>query len=193
MAILDGFVIERPLGEDNADNDQSTTLVTANKDGSILERLEALLLAAGGLTSQNPNYGTVSITFAAGTTGSVATHELLTVTGAVRLWLMPLCTVNVSGSGTIELGIDTDTDLYITTTNGTDIDAGEAWVDASPAEIGGNYSSLVLDKVVINGTDVGYEIKTDTLTGGTIVFHYAWVPISVGATVVAADGTGSLT
>jgi hypothetical protein len=179
------------LGYNSDDNQFDSSNVTANIDGSNIERLEALARAQG-LTSLNPNYGVVPITFAALTTGSVATHEILTVTGEVRLWLMPLCTTNVAGSGTIELGIAGDTDLFIATTTGTDIDAGEVWIDNSPTEIGGNYSSLVLDKVVVNGTDVGYEIKTDTLTGGVIEFHYAWVPISSDGAVVAADGTGTL-
>jgi len=179
------------IGANNNNNAFASNLVVPNIDGSALERLEAVL-RAGGLTSLNPNYGVVTIEFAAETTGSAATHEILTVTGEVRLWLMPLCTTNVGGNGTIEFGIDSDTDLYIATTTGTDIDAGEVWIDNSPTEVGGNYSSLVLDKVVVNGTDVGYEVKSDTLTSGVIEFHYAWMPISADGNVVAADGTGAL-
>lgn len=179
------------IGANNNNNAFSSNSVVPNIDGSVLERIEAVL-RAGGLTSLNPNYGVVTITFAAGTTGSVAKHEILTVTGEVRLWMMPLCTTDIAGNGTIELGIDSDTDLYIATTTGTDIDSGEVWIDNSPAELGGNYSSIVLDKVVVNGSDVGYEIKTDTLTGGVIEFHYAWMPISSDGNVVAADGTGAL-
>lgn len=40
MSIADGYVISHPLGDDNADNDFSSTNVVANADGSILERLE---------------------------------------------------------------------------------------------------------------------------------------------------------
>jgi|GEM_PF-2220373 len=40
MTIADGFVVEQPLGADNADNDFASTNVVANADGSVLERLE---------------------------------------------------------------------------------------------------------------------------------------------------------
>ncbi|MCK9474257.1 hypothetical protein [Sulfurimonas sp.] len=179
------------VGANNNNNAFSSSLVAPNIDGSVLERLEAIM-RAGGLTSLNPNYGVVTIEFAALTTGSVATHEILTITGEVRLWLMPVCTTNVAGNGTIELGIDSDTNLYVNTTNAADIDANEVWIKAAPDDVGGNYSTLVLDKVVVGGSDVGYEIKTDTLESGVIEFHYAWLPISADGNVVAADGTDPL-
>ena len=50
----------------------------------------------------------------------------------------------------------------------------------------------MLDKVVSNGLDIGYEIKTDTLTGGAITFHCWWEPLNSTGAVVVADGTGAL-
>lgn len=139
------------------------------------------------------NYLAVPITFAALTTGAVATHEIFTVTGMVRMIIIPECTVNVaSGAGaTIELGVAGDTDLFVATTTGTDIDAGKLWLDASPAELAWNYSAA-LDKIVPNGLDVGYEVKVDTLTGGAITFHCWWWDLNSTGNVVVADGTGAL-
>lgn len=137
------------------------------------------------------NYLAVPITFAAATTGAVATHEIFTVTGLVRMIIIPVCTANVAGAGTIELGVAGDTDLFIGTTTGADIDAGEIWVDTTPTELAFNYSS-VLDKVVPNGLDVGYEVKTDTLTGGAITFHCWWWDLDSTGNVVVADGTAAL-
>lgn len=84
------------------------------------------------------------------------------------------------------------TDAFIAATTGTDIDAGEVWCDATPAETHGNTSTLLLDKIVAGGLDVGYEITADTLTGGAITFHCWWEPLDATGAVVAADGTGAL-
>jgi hypothetical protein len=40
MGLPDGYNCELPLGQDNTNNDYSSQNVTANEDGSILERLE---------------------------------------------------------------------------------------------------------------------------------------------------------
>lgn len=184
--------LDNILGADTADNLFASTNVTANKDGSIIERLEALQAGGAALSKDASNYGSVSITFAALTTGSVATHEILTVTGMVRLRMIAECTVNVAGSGSIQLGIEGTTNAFIASTAGTDIDAGEVWIDATPTETQGNTSSLMLDKIICGGLDVGYEVTSNTLTGGTIVFHYWWEPLNSTGNVVAADGTGTL-
>lgn len=154
---------------------------------SIVDEIKGAALNYGGV-----NYLAVPITFAAGTTGSVATHEILTVTGAVRLRMFIECTTSLEGSGTIQLGVAGATDGFIAATTGTDIDAGDIWYDATPAETYGNFSSLVLDKVIAGGLDVGYEIAADTLTGGVVVFHCWWEPLNSTGAVVAADGTGTL-
>lgn len=190
MGFPDGYNCDLILGESNANNAQDTSTVVANADGSVVERLEYIQQLMNPVYN-GANYIAVPITFAALTTGSVASHEILTVTGMVRVVIIPVCTTNVAGSGTIELGVAGDTDLFLGTTTGTDIDAGELWLDTSPAELAWNWSS-VLDKVVPNGLDIGYEVKTDTLTGGAITFHCWWWPLDSTGAVVAADGTGTL-
>jgi hypothetical protein len=179
------------IGANNANNAFGSATVVPNIDGSLLERAEALMRTTG-LNAHNPNYGVNTITFAAGTTGSVATHELFTITGAVRFWMLALCTTNVAGAGSIQFGISSATNSWIASTTGTDLDAGDVWIDASPAEVEGTYATSVFDRIVANGIDVGYEITGDTLTSGVVEFHYAWAPISADGNVVAADGTGAL-
>lgn len=179
------------MGYDNNNNAFSSSSVVANKDGSIIERIEQLLIDRGGVSYGGGNSGSVAITFAAGTTGSVATHEILTVTGLVRIRMIAVCSTNVAGTGSIQLGTEDATNGWIASTTGTDIDAGEIWIDATPTETNGNYSTLVLDKVV-NGVDVGYEVTANTLTGGVVTFYYWWEPLNSTGAVVAADGTGAL-
>lgn len=178
------------LGANNANNQFNSPNVAANEDGSILERLEYVQKIIKPQYGA-PNYLAVPITFAAATTGAVATHELFKVTGLVRMIIIPVCTVNLAGSGTIELGVAGDTDAFIATTTGTDIDAGDLWLDATPAELAHDFSSAI-DKLVANGLDVGYEIKTDTLTAGAITFHCWYWPLDSDGAVEAADGTDTL-
>lgn len=181
------------LGYDSANNQYASTNVVSNADGSIIERLEYLQSSVMPIFPYYgaANYLSVPITFAALTTGSVASHEILTVTGLVRVLIIPVCTTNVAGSGTIELGVAGDTDLFIGTTTGTDIDAGELWLDTTPAELAFSFTSA-LDKIVPNGLDIGYEVKTDTLTSGAITFHVWWWKLDSTGAVVAADGTATL-
>jgi hypothetical protein len=133
------------------------------------------------------NYTPVSITFAAGTTGSVAEHEVLTVTGLCEVHIICECNTNVAGTGTICFGMGGDTDFFIAATTGTDIGATDVWHAAAPALA---YAPVddVKFKVVTNGVDIGYEVETNTLTSGVIVFHMWWKPLEPTAKCVAAAG-----
>lgn len=95
------------VGADDNNNEFSSSNVVANADGSVLERLEYVQqnMNGTGLVYNALNYIAVPITFAALTTGAVATHEILTITGMVRLRIIAECTVNVAGSGSIQMGI----------------------------------------------------------------------------------------
>ena len=64
-----------------------------------------------------------AITYAALTTGAVGATNLFTITGTVALQIFGVCSVNIAGSGTIEVGIAGVTAGLIAQTTGTDIDA----------------------------------------------------------------------
>jgi hypothetical protein len=124
-----------------------------------------------------------AITFSALTTGSVGAHALFTVTGVVDVTLFAVCTTNVSGSGTIEVGTALSTAGLIAQTTGTDIDANEIWHDATPD------ASVELDSVLtkkIVKQNIIYTIATDTLTGGVVTFYLSWSPISSDGNVELA-------
>ena len=182
------------LGANSSDNRYSSSNVASNRDGSMIERQEYLMdqVEGGAINKNAQNYGSVSITFAAGTTGSVASHEILTITGLVRLRMWVECTVNLAGAtATIELGEETTSTSLIAQTTATDIVAGELWYDATPTTAIDAFGTVVLDKV-INALDVGYTIGTAAISAGTLVFHYVWEPLNATGAVVAADGTGTL-
>lgn len=179
------------LGYNSADNRFDSSSVVANKEGSIIERIAGIQDGAD-INYAHPNYIANSITFVAGTTGAVATHEIFTVTGLVRLRIIAECTVNLAGAtATIKLGTENNTAAFIAQTTGTDIDAGELWYDATPTTTEDTTSTVVLDKVV-NAADVGYEVETAALSAGAITFHCYWTPLNSTGAVVVADGTGTL-
>ena len=143
-----------------------------------------------GLVYNAPNYLAVPITFAALTTGSVASHEVFTVTGLVRMRVVE-CPVNVAGAGSIQFGVEGATNALIASTTGVDLDAGELWYDATPTTAYDTVANVVLERI-INGLDVGYEVTGDTLTSGGVTFHCWWEPLNATGAVVAADGTAAL-
>jgi len=181
------------LGINSTNNKFSSDVVVANADGSMIERQEYVQqnMNGTGVVYNAPNYLAVPITFVAGTTGTVATHELFTVTGLVRVKIVAECTVNVAGTGSVQLGEETNTDSMIAVTAGTDLDAGELWYDATPTTATDATSTVILDKIV-NALDVGYEISVGTLTSGAITFHCWYEPLNATGAVVASDGLSAL-
>lgn len=117
---------------------------------------------------------------------SVASHEVFTVTGLVRARLWVECTGSVTSSGgaaTLQFGLAGTTTEFIGVTGEDDIDSGEIWFDTSPAETFVAFATGVFDYLT-NGIDIGYEIVTEALTAGTLVFHIVWEPLnSTGAVV----------
>jgi len=130
------------------------------------------------------------ITFAELTTGEIASKEIFTVTGQVIAAVYGVCSVDLgSGTGTIALGVAGSTALYIAATTATTIDAGEVWTDGTPAAAK-LYSTLVY--AILNESDIGYTVATDTIDSGTIKFYCAWIPISADGRVEAAGSNIAL-
>lgn len=156
-------------------------------------------LRGSGVTALASNHIAVTATMTSATWNTAASHEVFTVTGAVRMWIWILCTDTLTDAGDaadIQFGVAGATDAFIGVTaaagkGGAAIATGEIWCDTSPADTYGNASSLILDKVIVGGLDVGYEITGAALTGGLLVFHCIWVPLDNDGNVIAGAG-GSL-
>jgi hypothetical protein len=129
----------------------------------------------------------ITITMAAGTTGSAAQHEILTVTGLCEIKILTKCTTNVAGSGSIQLGWTGTTNGIIASTTGTNVNAGAIW-NSTSADILAGIEGDVLFTVVSNGADIGYEITSATLTGGVLVFYIWWTPLEDDAFCAVATG-----
>lgn len=126
---------------------------------------------------------TKAITYAAATTGAVGATTLFTVTGVVAVRIFGVVSgVDLTGSGTLEVGIVGNTAALIAQTTGTALDVGEIWIDNAPATV----EALPAIQILAAGTDIIQTIGTDTITAGTITYYCLWVPISTDGNVVAA-------
>lgn len=123
-----------------------------------------------------------SITYVAGTTGATGATTLFTVTGVVAVRIFGIVSgVDLTGSGTIEVGIAGNTASLIAQTTGTALDVGEIWIDNAPATI-----ELLPALSILNDTNIIQTIATNTITAGTITYYCLWVPISEDGNVVEA-------
>lgn len=125
-----------------------------------------------------------AITYAAATTGATGAKTLFTVTGDVWARVYGVCSADLTsgGSATMEVGIVGATALIIAQTTATAIDTGEVWYDNTPVLVG----TLPSWKIIPAGADIIQTIGTTTVTGGTLNYYCHWLPISDGASVVAA-------
>lgn len=119
-------------------------------------------------------------TFAAATTGAVGTHTLFTAVGNCLVQVFGICDTNLTGSGTIEVGVAGNTAALIAQTTGTDLDDGEIWVDNSPAV---GVEALPSTFILNDGADIVLTIGTDTITAGVVDFYCLYRPLSSSANI----------
>lgn len=123
-----------------------------------------------------------SLTFS----NSTGTVSLFTVTGDVIVRIIPICKTNLASAaaGSIEMGVSGDVDAMIASTLGTDIDANEVWIDASP-DSNIEAADTIRSYIISNGDDVILTLSAQ-IDSGVIDFVCWWNPISDDGNVVAA-------
>lgn len=145
------------------------------------------LLKRQSNTSEYPLYGVVEkeVTLDGGAgSGAVGTVSIATITGAVEVSVIAVCSTNVAGVGsTLELGTTANTAGLIAQTTGTDIDAKEIWHDATP-DATVELTSVVGKNIVSD--DIILTVGTANATGGVIKFIIFWSPLSLNGSVVSA-------
>jgi len=120
------------------------------------------------------------VTYTALGDGAVGAKTLFTVTGDNMASVFAKCSVNLTGSGSISVGISGNTAGFIALTTGTDIDADEWWIDTAPATLEAVPASLLVAGNIIQ------TIATDTITAGVITFYCLYRPISSTGRITAA-------
>lgn len=117
--------------------------------------------------------------------GAAGATTLFTVTGSVIVKPIGSCTVDLTGVGTLEVGISGNTaGLLAQIADITTLDAGESYLDATPATL--EATDLSSGFVISNGQDIIETIGGTSITAGTILFSCFWRPLSTDGMVVAA-------
>lgn len=94
-----------------------------------------------------------------------------------------VCSEDLAGaSATVEVGISGNTAAIIAQSVGTTIDTGEIWYGTNPPTVG----VMPGDKILTGSTNIIQTIATANVTDGTLTYYCLWVPLTVGASVVAA-------
>lgn len=125
---------------------------------------------------------TKAITYVGATTGAVGATTLFTITGNVAIRVFAVCSgTDLTGSGTLEVGISGNTAAIIAQTAATAIDVGEIWYGTNPPTVG-----VMPNQLILAGTDIIQTIATDTVTAGTLTYYCLWYPISTNGNVTAA-------
>ena len=148
-----------------------------------------------GITVENQtirvsNTTTFSADMSSATLNTIASHEIATVTGLVRMRIIADVTDGPSGgTSTIALGTADNTSEFIGATTVSGLDTGEIWTTATGV---GNKSSVDFASIpdfVISDADVGYTIAKSAGITGTIVFRMWWEALE-GATSTVTVGAG---
>ena len=122
-----------------------------------------------------------------GATSGITT--LYNVTGDVLVRIFGICTVDLTGSGTLEVGITGNTALLIAQSTGSDIIESELWVDATPTTIGGTLASVTGPFIVPNGLDIIETTAGASITAGNIHYIALWKPLSPDGNLVKVEAT----
>lgn len=123
-------------------------------------------------------------TFVTATTGATGAHTLFTVTGNVLVSVFAVCDTNLTGAGTIEVGVAGNTAALIPQiADATTLDDGEVWVsDTALVGVGAIPATFVVN----DGADIILTIGSTAITAGAVDFYCTWRPLSSGASVTVA-------
>ena len=165
---------------------------------SMAESLRYTEHLAEGLSTRHQRYLTVPANMGLAAWNTVASHNVFTVTGAVRMQMWITCADTLTDAAdlaTISFGYEGSTAAFIGATdaagkNAQTLTAGQLWYDTSPTSGPATFTTTIMDYVIPNGTDVGYEIAGEALTGGLLNFHCVWQPLNATGAVVIGDGAG---
>ena len=162
-----------------------------------LDEVEAAALAAAtevSISAVSHLLATADMTSAVWNT--VGSHEVFTITGAVRLRMWVICTdtlADAANLATIKLGLEGEDNYFIALTNaagkgGLAIDAGEFWRAPVNNYSRETFSNILFDTAIGFGQDVGYTIGGEALTGGVLEFHCTWEAMSADGHVAVGNG-----
>jgi hypothetical protein len=127
-----------------------------------------------------------SVTFAdvAGQ-GAIGTISLFTVTGLIYARVVGICSVDLVGAATLEVGVTGSTALSLAQiANATTLDAGEIYADATAAAF--KIGTDLIPPMNLVTTNIFATVGSAAITAGQVDFYCLWRPISSDGNLVAA-------
>ena len=131
---------------------------------------------------------------------TAAAHTLLTITGDVEFEISAHCSSNVASTSSdslwIFLGESGATGYRMLSALAEDMDAGENLIPVNYSGRGWVWTAAGLSTNVggilrgtsFMGKDIKFEISDHAFTGGIVIFHVRWRPLTTGGNVVAGTG-----
>lgn len=191
--------VSNAIGVDDADNAFASTNVVANVDGSVLERLEALM---DPLSGYNPKMG-FGVTKVSNLADGSGTDNLFTVTGRVLITsLTGEVTTVIGGAATLKIrDITNSVDLCAATTIDSDaVGTMYALTNISASVLNGTGMTPVVGSIpnLSGSTNVDVAIVGDAQAAltlaqvldaadtGAITWRLTYIPLIANATVTAA-------
>jgi hypothetical protein len=119
--------------------------------------------------------------------GAIGAVPLFTVTGAVLVRIIAICTEDlVCGAGaTLSVGTAAATAGMLAVTGAADIDVGDIWFAAAPVTKLDTLANAQLSWVIGDGASIKGTVAVDTITDGNIDFNLWWSPLGATGNVVA--------
>ena len=138
----------------------------------------------------------VSIDGAVAAWNTVASHEVFTVTGTVKYKVLYVVITDLtsSGSATLQFGREGATDSLSASQAFSGLDAGEVVIPGGTNAAISAFATHDANTTAGRGSDyvtaldLGYEIGTAALTGGTMKAYCWWTPITADGSVAAGAG-----
>lgn len=133
--------------------------------------------------------------FAGGTTdargdkdGANASKKIFDVTGDVLVRIFGVCTVDLVGAGTLEVGVTGNTAALIAQiADATGLDIGDIYNDATPVLGVELLSNILGPYLVVNGLDIYEKTAGADITAGQIYYICIWRPLTSASKVVGVS------
>lgn len=186
MGIQDGYNVELPIGEDNANNSYDSSNVVANKDGSVLERLEYIQqvgkrLASKALTTIANGDATI-FNF----TGSIKINSIIGRVTTVCEAKQTNAKIAIVSDALTPVDICANVDLTAAAV-GTLLSITGTAANAMVASANGVIAPGQANPVVATCTTSGIiKIVAGAANTGAVTWMIDWEPLTEGATLTAA-------
>lgn len=120
-------------------------------------------------------------TFVTATTGATGAHTLFTVTGDWIVSIFGICNTDLTGAGTISVGVTNNTaGLLAQIADATTLDDGDIYVDATPAV---GVEAVPGTFILNDGADIILTIGTTAITAGQVDFYLTGRPLEDGCDI----------